>query len=66
MSLSVVKRKNPMLEIKGPSEKSCFICGSTQDVRLVKFADKTFAGTLCMKHIAEKTSNKLKSEEKPK
>lgn len=55
-----------MLTIKGPSENSCFICGSTQDVRVVKMADKTFSGTLCMKHIADKTSNKLKSEEKPK
>ena len=48
-----------MLQIKGPADKPCFICGSSQETRVVKFEDKTFSGVLCMKHIAEKTNGKV-------
>ena len=47
-----------MLVIKEPTDKKCFICGSTEETRVVKFEDKTFSGVLCMKHIAEKTNGK--------
>jgi hypothetical protein len=53
-----------MLQIKGPSDKPCFICGSTDQVRNVKFEDKTFSGTLCMKHITEKTNGKPATPER--
>lgn len=53
------REEQVMLVIKGPSEKPCFIRGSTDQVRMVRFEDKTFSGTLCMKHIAEKTSGKV-------
>jgi hypothetical protein len=48
-----------MLQIKGPSDKPCFICSSSQETRVVKFEDKTFSGVLCMKHIAEKTNGQV-------
>jgi hypothetical protein len=43
-----------MLVIKAASDKPCFICSSAEKTVEVTFADKTFRGVLCLKHIWEK------------
>lgn len=57
-----ILKESEMLQIKSASDKPCFICGGTEHVRMVRFDDKSFAGTLCMKCITTKTG---KVEPKP-
>lgn len=54
-----------MITLKSPSDKPCFICGSKEDAAIVKFADGSFSGTLCKKHVYEKLGKEKKSAEAP-
>ena len=43
-----------MVTIKQATEQKCFICSTKEQTVEVSFADKTFRGVLCMKHVYEK------------
>lgn len=54
-----------MLNIKGPSDKPCFICQSKEKTAEVQFADKTFRGVLCMTHVYEKLKRAPEESQPP-
>ncbi len=43
-----------MVTIKQATDQKCFICSTKEETVEVSFADKTFRGVLCMKHVYEK------------
>ena len=43
-----------MVTIKQTADQKCFICSTKEETVDVSFADKTFRGVLCMKHVYEK------------
>lgn len=48
-----------MLTLK-PSDKPCFLCGSTEDTGEVRMKDRSFQGILCKRHVFEVMSKKKK------
>lgn len=65
-TLLLSEKENCMLTIKCPSDKPCFICGTSERTADVSFADKTFRGVLCMEHIYEKLRPEKSEKDSPR
>lgn len=52
-----------MIQLLGPSDKSCFVCSSKEKTAEVKFKDGTFRGVLCLTHVHEKLKSEVKRAE---